>query len=40
MQDANSVFTGKSALASPDRIRLTSRGEVKKQLALWARGRA
>ena len=31
MQDVNNCSAGKIALASPDRIRLWSRGEVKKQ---------
>jgi DNA-directed RNA polymerase beta' subunit len=31
MQDVNNFFAGKIALASPDQIRLWSRGEVKKQ---------
>jgi DNA-directed RNA polymerase beta' subunit len=31
MQDVNNFSAGKIALASPDRIRLWSRGEVKKQ---------
>ncbi len=40
MQNVNNFSAVKIALASPDRIRLWSRGEVKKRLALWARGRA
>ena len=31
MQDVNNFSAGKIALASPDRIRLWSRGETKKQ---------
>ena len=31
MQDVNNFSAGKIALASPDRIRLWSRGEVMKQ---------
>ena len=31
MQDVNNFSAGKIALASPDRIRLWSRGEVKKK---------
>ncbi len=40
MQNVNNFSAGKIALASPDRIRLWSRGEVRKQARVVARRRA